>query len=159
ARARSSRPVSISRAPAACHDRGLRFVVLAAIVGCCPTYKTGPLGRPALLHRVEVLADPKLDGRAAGSSGEQAAADYAMAELQRIGLDPHAQGPRNVYAIIKGTSADAIVLGAHLDHLGHGYPGADDDASGVSAVLGIAEELTHVQLKRSVVIALFGGEE
>jgi len=61
---------------------------------------------------------------------------------------------------------DALVLSAHLDHLGVArnggaiYYGADDDASGVSAVLEMARSLSSgPRPKRTVVFAFFGSEE
>ena len=77
----------------------------------------------------------------------------------------------NAIAILPGTesSAGVILLTAHLDHLGIGppnsagdriYNGADDDASGTSAVLAIAHALARgPRLRRTVVFALFGSEE
>ena len=64
---------------------------------------------------------------------------------------------------------EAILLSAHLDHLGVGMPvngdniynGADDDASGVTAVLELARFLgaKKHRPKRTVVFVLFGSEE
>ncbi len=59
---------------------------------------------------------------------------------------------------------EAIVVGAHLDHLGKCHeimPGANDNASGVAVVLGIAEALSKCsrQLGRSVIFICFGAEE
>jgi hypothetical protein len=60
---------------------------------------------------------------------------------------------------------EAIVLGAHMDHLGmpNGqlHPGADDNASGVSALLEIARTLAIalVRPKRTVIFAFWTGEE
>lgn len=77
----------------------------------------------------------------------------------------------NAVAMLPGIDPkqrDSIVLlTAHLDHLGaHGngpdiiYNGADDDASGTSAVLTLAEMLAKgPHLKRTVVFAWFGSEE
>jgi len=78
----------------------------------------------------------------------------------------------NVIGILRGSdpnlSKETILLSAHLDHLGVrvGMPGdnifngADDDASGVTAVLELAEALAKgKQPKRTVVFALFGSEE
>ena len=79
---------------------------------------------------------------------------------------------RNVIGVVRGSDpklADqAILLSAHLDHLGVGTPvngdaiynGADDDASGVSAVLEFARALTREpRPRRTVIFALFGSEE
>jgi hypothetical protein len=60
-----------------------------------------------------------------------------------------------------------ILLTAHLDHLGAResgedriYNGADDDASGTTAVLTLADALARgPRLKRTVVFAWFGSEE
>lgn len=68
-----------------------------------------------------------------------------------------------------------IVIGAHYDHLGFGgegsgsrapydnipHYGADDNASGVAAVIEIAEKLKSVKdkLKSNFIIAAFGAEE
>jgi Zn-dependent M28 family amino/carboxypeptidase len=84
----------------------------------------------------------------------------------------------NAVAILRGTDAatsahlqttgEAILLTAHLDHLGIGpavrgdsiYNGADDDASGTSAVLALARALAHgPRPRRTIVFALFGSEE
>jgi Zn-dependent M28 family amino/carboxypeptidase len=65
-------------------------------------------------------------------------------------------------------SKEAIVLGAHLDHLGVGKPvngdsiynGADDDASGTVCVMELARALAPgPKPKRTVIFALFGSEE
>jgi hypothetical protein len=64
-------------------------------------------------------------------------------------------------------SGEAILLTAHLDHLGvRGnledkiYNGADDDASGTTAVLELAEAIAKgPRPKRTVIFALFGSEE
>jgi len=76
---------------------------------------------------------------------------------------------RNVIGFLAGSDArlrdEAVVLGAHLDHLGRSgdalYPGADDDASGVSALLEIARALAALpsRPKRTVVFAFWTGEE
>jgi hypothetical protein len=146
---------------------------------------------------VRYLADDALEGRLAGSDAERCAADYVAAEFARIGLrpagpdgtffqevplasavNPHAPGGtgRNVIALLDGSDPalrdEAIVVGAHYDHLGHGgafslapgeraiHNGADDNASGVGALLAIAETLARgPRPARSVVFVAFTGEE
>src|SRR5208337_3175916 len=83
---------------------------------------------------------------------------------------------KNVAAVLPGEGPladEAIVLGAHYDHLGYGsqstlpskrgqiYHGADDNASGVSVVLELARTLAQrpQKLHRTVVFVLFTGEE
>ncbi|AFL86516.1 putative aminopeptidase [Terriglobus roseus DSM 18391] len=110
--------------------------------------------------------------------------------LQKIPVDLSNMGPRskqrlavyedaprtetwNAIAILPGTDPklkdEVILLTAHLDHLGvlktpvNGDAvnnGADDDASGTTAVLNLARELAAGKApKRTVVFALFGSEE
>jgi Zn-dependent M28 family amino/carboxypeptidase len=59
---------------------------------------------------------------------------------------------------------EAIIIGAHLDHLGLNdqlMPGANDNASSVASLLGAARSLAQsgVPLKRTVVFILFAAEE
>jgi aminopeptidase YwaD len=83
----------------------------------------------------------------------------------------------NVIAYIKGINpylvGEYIVIGAHHDHLGMGgqgsssrmpdtlavHFGADDNASGVSAVLELAEKFSSLKPGRSIIFATFGAEE
>jgi hypothetical protein len=75
---------------------------------------------------------------------------------------------RNVVARLgagRGLEGEAVVLGAHWDHLGmHAgllYPGADDNASGVAGLLAAAAALAAAPPRGAceVVIASFTGEE
>jgi hypothetical protein len=77
----------------------------------------------------------------------------------------------NIGGIIHGQDPEKkkefLVLGAHYDHLGRDekrggyYSGADDNASGVSALLEIARSFAEkkTELRRSFVFVFFGGEE
>lgn len=76
----------------------------------------------------------------------------------------------NVLAYIPGKRSDEyVIVGAHFDHLGVDetladdkiYNGADDNASGVSAVLQIARAfaLSGEKLLRNVIFAFWDGEE
>lgn len=84
----------------------------------------------------------------------------------------------NVVGLLEGSDPalrdEVVVIGAHMDHLGMGGPhslaedrapaihhGADDNASGTSAVLALASELAKPEHrpKRSVLFVCFSGEE
>ena len=74
----------------------------------------------------------------------------------------------NVIGLLEGSDPvlkkEVIILGGHLDHLGRCYeimPGADDNASAVSVILGIAEAMAECPIKprRSVMFLCFGAEE
>ncbi|MDH7512976.1 MAG: M28 family peptidase [Clostridiales bacterium] len=74
----------------------------------------------------------------------------------------------NVIGYLEGSDPrlkeEVIILGGHLDHLGRCYelmPGANDNASAVAVLLGVAEALAQCPVKppRSVVFLFFGAEE
>src|SRR6201999_395199 len=76
----------------------------------------------------------------------------------------------NVVGILRGSDSGkgAILLTAHLDHLGIGpakngdriYNGADDDASGTTAVIELARVFAGAPRPvRTVLFVLFGSEE
>ncbi len=75
----------------------------------------------------------------------------------------------NVVGYIEGSDAylrqECLVVGGHFDHnglhMGLLFPGADDNASGSAAIMEIAQAFAKLRKKpkRSVVFALFGGEE
>jgi hypothetical protein len=71
----------------------------------------------------------------------------------------------NVVGVVDGTAsgARAIVVSAHYDHLGvqngRMYPGADDNASGVAALLAIARHVKAHPLRHPILFAAFDAEE
>lgn len=95
----------------------------------------------------------------------QEARTYLSALLTSIGLDPKRQsygaaGGENVYAILSSgkPSAEAVVLGAHYDSVLRA-PGANDDATGVAAVLAVARAMTRVTPRSRDLIVVFFDEE
>ncbi|MBV9242324.1 MAG: M28 family peptidase, partial [Acidobacteria bacterium] len=81
----------------------------------------------------------------------------------------------NVIGEIPGTDPtlknEAIVIGAHYDHLGHGgagslaanstevHHGADDNASGTAAIIELARMFAAKNNKRTLIFIAFSGEE
>jgi len=74
----------------------------------------------------------------------------------------------NVVGVLLGSDPELadeyVVIGAHYDHLGVDPAGrigtgADDNGSGVSTVLEIAEAMGEARPRRSIMVALFAGEE
>jgi hypothetical protein len=103
---------------------------------------------------------------------EQAAAPFALslpaAAGLRVDLASEDVWATNVIGILPGTdpalAAEAVVLGAHYDHLGPAgsevYHGADDNASGTAVVVGLARAFAAAGgTPRTLVVALFGAEE
>lgn len=161
----------------------------------CPTPPAAPAVDPAVVGRY--LAADDLEGRLAGSPGEQCAGDFIARQFELLGLDPageedtffqplplassinpHAPSGtgRNVVALLPGDDpdrrAEIVIIGAHYDHLGRGpfgslepdaneiHNGADDNASGVAALLEAADRLVHRQPPaRSILFIAFTGEE
>jgi hypothetical protein len=140
-----------------------------------------------LKGHVDYLADDALEGREAGKQGGREAGDYLGERLTELGMrgagvdggffQPFGTDFRNVLAIVEGgdpdLSGEYVVVGAHYDHLGYGtkktsrgpvgqiHNGADDNASGTSALLELAEAVTMLPHppRRSIVLAFWDAEE
>lgn len=140
-----------------------------------------------LKAHVDYLADDALEGREAGSRGGREAGEYLAGRFQEIGLigagidggyfQPFNPNFRNVLGLLAGADSELkqqyVVVGAHYDHLGYGtrrnslgqvgqiHNGADDNASGTSALLELAEAFTLLvePPKRSVLFVLWDAEE
>jgi hypothetical protein len=70
---------------------------------------------------------------------------------------------RNVWGVAKGRSKDWLLVTAHYDHLGMMgqalFPGANDNASGVSMLLSLAEWFKKHPAKVNILFVAFAGEE
>ncbi|OGW00817.1 MAG: hypothetical protein A3I04_00635 [Nitrospinae bacterium RIFCSPLOWO2_02_FULL_39_110] len=84
----------------------------------------------------------------------------------KVRFDDMAIKGKNIIGLIKGKSDEVIIIGAHYDHLGKDgegniFYGADDNGTGIAALLEIASSLSKVKnkLKRSVLFIVFDGEE
>lgn len=140
-----------------------------------------PFETRALARDIAVLANPALDGRKSGSAGDVAARQHLAARFACLGaaaaadgggyeqrftfpLDGNTVTTGNVLAQVAGRDpavADEIVLvTAHHDHLGDGHLGANDNASGVAALLAVAEAVVAAGgARRTIAFAAFGAEE
>jgi hypothetical protein len=140
-----------------------------------------------LQGHVAFLADDSLEGREAGSRGGHAAAKYLLDHLQDLPVQPAGtdggivqrfQGQcQNLLVMLPGSDPqlahEFILVGAHYDHVGYGnrrnsygpfgfiHNGADDNASGVAALLELIDALTRTEhrLQRSLLFAFWDGEE
>jgi len=139
--------------------------------------------------RLYILASAVFEGRQTGEKGQKLAGSYiadfyAHLELSSpIGYENYLQeipkeffrgksnaSSENVIALIEGSEfpEEVIVISAHYDHLGKKgdliYYGADDNASGTSAVLEIAQAFKEAEKsgygpKRSILFLNLTGEE
>jgi Zn-dependent M28 family amino/carboxypeptidase len=128
------------------------------------------------------LASDALGGRGSATHDELVAATYVVAQFQSFGLDsaeiqrvplPSGASTYNAIGVLRGADPElaqqAILLSSHLDHLGTRrtsageviYHGADDDASGTTAVLELARAFGSMpqRPRRTVVFVCFGSEE
>jgi hypothetical protein len=159
-----------------------------------------PVTPPVLpLDDIKFLSDDRLDGRLTGSPGADTAAAYLARRFQAVGLQPAAGGwfqtftiardapvaqhahvaglkGKNVIGLLPGRDPvlrnEALIVGAHYDHLGLGgfgsldpdstgevHNGADDNASGAAMLIRIAERLAAAPPARTVIFIAFSGEE
>ncbi|MDH4230852.1 MAG: M20/M25/M40 family metallo-hydrolase [Nitrospirota bacterium] len=142
------------------------------------------------------LAKPEFAGRGLGTEGLDRAAGYIAERFREAGLEPagdekegyfqtweedveglgQAVRMTNVIGVIPGKNPEfagqSLVIGAHYDHLGLGWPdvrgnnsgrvhpGSDDNASGVALLIELAGELRkNLVPERSIIFVAFTGEE
>jgi len=148
---------------------------------------------------IRYLSDDRLRGRMTGSPGADTAAAYLARRFEQVGLQPAAGGwfqsftvakeapvaqsarvgglvGRNVIGLLPGHDPnlrnEAVIVGAHYDHLGLGgfgsldpdstgkvHNGADDNASGAAMLIQIASRLAQAPPARTVLFIAFSGEE
>jgi hypothetical protein len=159
-----------------------------------------PVVVPVLpIDDIKFLSADRLDGRLTGSPGADTAAAYLARRFEAVGLQPAAGGwfqnfpiardapvaqhahvaglvGRNVIGVLPGRDPvlrnQAVIVGAHYDHLGLGgfgsldpdstgqvHNGADDNASGAAMLIEIAQRLAATPPARTVVFIAFSGEE
>lgn len=93
------------------------------------------------------------------------AADYIKQQFQSAGARTSEQAfqvdertYRNVIASFGPEDGERIVVGAHYDAYGS-LPGADDNASGIAGLIGLANALSSADLKRRVDLVAYTLEE
>ncbi|MBS0586597.1 MAG: M20/M25/M40 family metallo-hydrolase [Proteobacteria bacterium] len=148
-----------------------------------------------MMADIHHLSHESYKGRELGTPELDDAATYIAKQFQQIGLLPGGDDNsyfqtwqqdvglpkgnitlRNVVGILPGTNpqlaGQSLVIGAHYDHLGTGWPdvraahqgkihhGADDNASGIAVMLELARQIAPKwQPERTVIFAAFTGEE
>lgn len=137
----------------------------------------------SLMAHVRYLSSDALKGRETDSEGNAAAAAYILRRFEGYGLMPagkegyrqpfqfYSRFPQKTYkgtnllAMVKGTEApdSVIVISAHYDHVGERggevYNGADDNASGVGALLELARYFQAKPTPYSLLFAAWDAEE
>ncbi|MFP4546824.1 MAG: M20/M25/M40 family metallo-hydrolase [Fidelibacterota bacterium] len=158
-------------------------------------YLTPLFSADRMMETIQYLASDELAGRGLGSDGIEKAAQFIANKFQLMGLEPGADDGsyfqkwndiidsdgnegevKNIIGIIPGINEklkdESVVVCAHYDHLGFGWPdvrkgnegkihpGADDNASGVAVMLELAEILNgSLKPQRTIVFVAFTAEE
>lgn len=154
----------------------------------CAVVSQPTASKDTLKQHVYTLAADSMKGRGVNSTDIKKTADYIVSQMEQAGIKPYGghyrypftfkQGEirafgNNIVGVIDGSDPtlknEFIVIGAHYDHVGYElrngkeivYNGADDNASGVAAILEIGRLLALQKdaLKRSVIIVAFDAEE
>lgn len=137
-----------------------------------------------LRRRIDFLTDTLCEGRATGTRGATEAAFWIMRQFRHDGLLPFdgtysksfAAGENtvghNIVGMLPGSRTrpcdSYIIIGAHYDHLGilggKMYPGADNNASGVAALLSLADMFSAMKTAgrsygKSIIFVCFDAKE
>lgn len=151
----------------------------AVLASAAPAEDPAP-GTP--LGDLAALTTPEMAGRATGTDGGRRARAFLAQRFTDLGLEPLGASfdhpfsfklrdgrafpdAANVLGAVRGTRDPDrwLVISAHYDHLGtvdgEVYPGADDNASGVAAVLALAAHFKAHPPAHSILFACFDAEE
>ncbi|MGC2209198.1 MAG: M20/M25/M40 family metallo-hydrolase [Candidatus Korobacteraceae bacterium] len=164
--------------------RWLAILAISLLAAPSPAQNPAQLSSVAAhIHgEMSFLASDALRGRGSATHDEMVAATYVASQFSSFGLEdaqlqrvplPSGGATYNAFALLRGSdpvlASQTILLSSHLDHLGVRttssgeviYHGADDDASGTTAVLELARALgalpTHP--RRTILFVCFGSEE
>ncbi len=164
------------------------LLIVLFFAGLTTLYSQEAVSVEKLRLHLHTLASDSLKGRGFGTPQGLVAAGYIAEQFRENGIEPLGKdyfqpveyrlavvnvSGNNVIGVIEGSDPELkneyILIGAHYDHLGWEegedadiiYYGADDNASGSSAVMEIGRVLSvnRDKLGRSVIIAAFDGEE
>ena len=135
----------------------------------------------SLIAHIKVLSSDDFEGRRTGTIGAEKAKDYIIKKFQSFkNIQPlvddyqqpfaftirgKAYEGVNILGLVEGTKnpQDYMVISAHYDHEGikddQIYNGADDDASGVAALVAFAEYFEKKPPEHSIILAAFDAEE
>lgn len=158
-------------------------LLLLALLGLFVQAQEKPVIQQQEIVRIETeLASDKMEGRAVFTRGIDSASVFIENEFKKIGLSyfnnlknyrqefvVKRKPANNVIGILPGKSKpeEFVIFSAHYDHLGiinEGedkiYNGANDDASGTTAVIALAKYFKELnQNERTIVFVAFTGEE
>jgi hypothetical protein len=152
--------------------------------------------RENMMETIRLLSGSNMGGRGYGTEGLDRVAEFIADRFSEMSLKAGGDNEgsyfqtwtekggelnqetrmRNVIGIVPGRKAgwddQSVIVGAHYDHLGRGWPGAlsinrgkihpgaDDNASGVAVMLELAKVLSEKDRPdRTIIFVAFTGEE
>ncbi|MDQ3634385.1 MAG: M28 family peptidase [Acidobacteriota bacterium] len=143
--------------------------------------KSNIIDAKSLIEDIKYLSSDKLKGRETGTAESGTARQYILKRFGQSGIKPLKKSyiqkfsftdqkenkfdGVNVFGFIKGKTSPNkyIVISAHYDHVGVNngeiYNGADDNASGTSALFAIAKYFKKNKPNNSIIFAAFDAEE
>jgi len=141
----------------------IRHIFIATLFLVSTISSAAPAGSIERIHsHVSWLADSARQGRRAGTQGAVDSANYIGDQFRSMGFEVQMQefggNRRNVVARL-GTSPSTIVVGAHYDGQGPGFPSASDNAAGTAVLIELARNLSNAKLPISLVMVAFDDEE
>jgi hypothetical protein len=167
--------------------RGFAALAIYALVQAPATAPAHRIDADRLFSDVSALSAPTMEGRRTGTPGNKLAQQFITARFRDLRLQPPAgwtdfaqkfsfvlsgrggsvayPDGTNLAAMVPGTSSpdQFLIVSAHYDHLGQRngqtYRGADDNASGVAALLQVAAYVAAHPPRHSVLFAAFDAEE
>jgi Zn-dependent M28 family amino/carboxypeptidase len=168
-----------------CHSSVVAALVVAAFLVAGVTLtraQTASVDGAQLLRDLETLSADAMEGRLPGTPGGARARTYILQRFKEAGIQPIGDSFERPFTFKAGGSPDErsgvnivgvirgrreperyLALTAHYDHLGvrngQVFNGADDNASGVAAVLAVAARLSADKPDHSVLVAALDAEE
>jgi len=170
----STTPITMQR-----YSNFILFSLLFCLFSLKSQAQLDRLDTEFMLEDLRKLSHDAAEGRRTGTNGAEAARRFIIKQMENMRLKSLQDDFRhsfsfttsrgdtiqgeNIVGYIKGEQQTAFVITAHFDHLGVRdgvvYNGADDNASGVAALLALAEYFQSYKPRHTLVFAALDAEE
>ncbi|MGW8123307.1 M28 family peptidase [Roseivirga echinicomitans] len=157
----------------------LNLALIILFVGAPITaYSQNDLDTKIMLEDLRKLSHDEAEGRKSGTKGAEAARQFIIKQMDTVNPKHFVKGYRhpftfvsrgdtikgeNIISYIQGESDSAFIITAHYDHIGiirgEVYNGADDNASGVAALLAMLEYFKNNKPRHTLIFAALDAEE
>ena len=156
----------------------MKKITFLFALGCFASLSQAQYSKEKQAEYVKYLSSDELEGRMFGTEAGKKAADYIAQQFAKNNLKPcvgdsylipfehKGKTGYNVCGMQKGKSDEIIGFGGHYDHVGNRgkgedkiYNGADDNASGTSAVIAISDYYKKKKPAKTLMFMAFDAEE